>query len=450
MSLIGVGNASSRWFRRAVLFGVLALMGALTVTNANASDRPTTSSAPATSATSTSTNAKASAHDTSTPYPLGVPDSSEPSGYAPPGSSALPGYELTYANDFNGTTLPSGWDVFNGTPSSDPGAQWSSSNVVVSNGMLQLNTSQDPADNDVWVSGGLCQCEDPQTYGAFFVRSKMTGTGPTQVELLWPVAGWPPEIDFDETYGGDTMSMATLHYTSDNLEIQNTVNIDMTQWHTWGVIWSADSIIFTVDGNEWGAIDTPSEIPDQAMTLDIQQQTFCEAGWACPTAPESTDVDWVAEYSASTSTSPPTTTTVVSPPPPPVSPPITTTTNPPPTTTTTVVRRSNADYITLSPFATNSSSLSPTLRTRIARLASEIVANSDTEVTLTGYNSETGDRKEALDIAETRAVRVEEYLRLRLDELGATRVTIVARRALSGDESVTANVKSRSVIASIR
>jgi beta-glucanase (GH16 family) len=434
------------------MFGVLALMGALTVTNANASDRPTTSSAPATSGTSTSTNVKASAQDTSTPYPLGVPDSSEPSGYAPPSSSALPGYELTYTNDFTGTTLPSGWDAFNGTPSGDPGAQWSSSQVVVSNGMLQLNTSQDPADNDEWVSGGLCQCGDPQTYGAFFVRSKMTGIGPTQVELLWPVAGWPPEVDFDETYGGDTMSMATLHYTSANLEVQNTINIDVTQWHTWGVIWSADSIIFTVDGNEWATINSPSEIPDQAMTLDIQQQTFCEAGWACPTTPESTDVDWAAEYSASTSTSPPTTSTVVSepppPPPPPVSPPITTTTNPP--TTTTVVHRSNADSITLSPFATNSASLSPTLNARIARLASEIVANSDTEVTLTGYSSELGNRKEALAIAKTRAVRVEEYLRLRLDELGATRVTIIARKALSSDESVTANVKSRSVIALIR
>jgi hypothetical protein len=46
----------------------------------------------------------------------------------------------------------------------------------------------------------------------------------------------------------------------------------------------------------WGTVAVPSEIPNQAMTLDLQQQTWCTLGTACPTSPQSMDIDWVAEY----------------------------------------------------------------------------------------------------------------------------------------------------------
>ena len=114
--------------------------------------------------------------------------------------------------DSRGSSLPTGWSTFTGEPGSDAGAQWASSHVVVGGGVLELNASQDPTFNDEWVTGGLCQCGVSHTYGAYFVRSRLTGAGPTQVELLWPVGhSWPPEIDFDETYGGMNGSMATLH-----------------------------------------------------------------------------------------------------------------------------------------------------------------------------------------------------------------------------------------------
>jgi beta-glucanase (GH16 family) len=165
--------------------------------------------------------------------------------------------------------------------------------------MLQLNTWQDPAYSDEWVTGGVCQCGYSQTYGAYFVRSRLTGPGPTGVELLWPVADvWPPEIDFNETGGDTTSTSATLHFGSSNSQDQQTLSIDMTQWHTWGVIWTPTSITYTVDGRAWGTVAVSSEIPDQAMTLDLQQQTWCGSGWACPTSDQSMDVDWVAEYAS--------------------------------------------------------------------------------------------------------------------------------------------------------
>jgi beta-glucanase (GH16 family) len=169
----------------------------------------------------------------------------------------------------------------------------------VSGGLLQLNTFQDPAYNNAWVDGGVCQCEQGQTYGAYFVRSRTTGPGPTVVQLLWPANNsWPPEIDFDETYGLTTATSATTHYSSSNLQVQSTLNIDMTEWHTFGVIWTPTSITYTVDGQVWGTDTLAASIPNVAMTLDLDQQTWCSSGFACPTTPVSELVDWVAEYTA--------------------------------------------------------------------------------------------------------------------------------------------------------
>jgi hypothetical protein len=148
----------------------------------------TTTTSTTTTTTTTTTTLPSNGGGSSTPYPYGTPDSSEPSGMSPPAADAMSGYTQSYENDFTGSSLPSGWEVFTGNPGGDPGAQWGASHVTVGNGMLQLNTFQDPAYGNEWVAGGLCQCGVAHTYGAYYVRSKVTGAGPTQVELLWPQA----------------------------------------------------------------------------------------------------------------------------------------------------------------------------------------------------------------------------------------------------------------------
>jgi outer membrane protein OmpA-like peptidoglycan-associated protein len=318
-------------------------------------------------------------------FPTGSLDSSEPSGMDPPTADALPGYSLTYENDFNGTTLPTGWDVYTGTPGNDSGTVLASSHVVVSKGLLQLNAFQDPAYNNEWVTGGVCQCGLAQDYGAYFVRSRVTGPGPTQVELLWPKVGWPPEIDFNESYGGDTSSTATVHYTSANQEDQRELSIDLTQWHTWGVIWTPQSITYTVDGSVWGTVTVASEIPDQPMTLDLQQQTFCAAGWACPTSPQSMLVDWVAEYSAS------------------------------------------IQYkVTVSPFAAKSPILSGAIKRQIQSLAETIKTNGYTAVTLLGYSDNQATAAKDLSASKQRASAVAAYLKQQLALLQVTGIIVSA------------------------
>lgn len=215
----------------------------------------------------------------------------------------MSGYTQTYVTDFPGTSIPAGWDVYHGNPNTDPGAQFGSAHVTVGGGMLSLNTWQDSAYGGEWVTGGL-STNISQTYGADFVRSRVTGAGPTMVELLWPANNqWPPEIDFAESDGGSSSLSATVHWgtSSSNHQDQRVLNgINLTQWHTWGVIWTPTTITYTVDGQVWGRVTNSSEIPNVPMTLDLQQQTWCGASpsWACPSGPQSMQVDWVAEYTA--------------------------------------------------------------------------------------------------------------------------------------------------------
>jgi hypothetical protein len=230
-------------------------------------------------------------------YPVGIPSASQPSGMAPPGPNAIQGYGLAYENNFLGSALPSGWDVFTGEPGGDPGGQFAASHVLVRKGMLQLLTSKDAAYNMKWVTGGVCQCGFASTYGAYFVRSRVTGAGPNEVELLWPADNqWPPEIDFSETGGSLTSSSSTLHFGVINQIDQRTILINMDQWHTWGVIWTPNKISYVVDGQIWGTISTPSEISQIPMTLDLEQRSLCSVGSQCPTHSVLMDVDWVAEY----------------------------------------------------------------------------------------------------------------------------------------------------------
>jgi Glycosyl hydrolases family 16 len=232
------------------------------------------------------------------PFPIGIVDTRAPSKMAPPGVNALSGYVRDYVSNFDGNTLPSGWYTFSGIPGGDPSGRLENSHVVVSDGLLRLNTWKDPAYGGNWVSGGLCQCGLPRTYGAFFVRSRVTGPGPSAISLLWPANNtWPPEIDFNENGGNARGTSATVHFGVTNQIDQSTISIDMTKWHTWGVIWSQDKITFTVDGQVWARVTTPLEIPNIPMRLDMEQRTACGTGLDCPTEPQSMLIDWVAEYS---------------------------------------------------------------------------------------------------------------------------------------------------------
>ncbi len=318
-------------------------------------------------------------------YPVGTLDAHEPSGLAPPSPSALRamGYQYDYSNDFLGSTLPPGWLTFDGVPGGDVGGQFSSGHVSVSQGMLQLSTWPDPRYNGSWVTGGLCQCGRPHTYGAFFVRSRVTGPGPTIVELLWPIGdSWPPEIDFNETDGGVSGTSATVHFRPGYQQDQVKLRVNMTQWHTFGVIWTPSRVTYVLDGRAWGQIAKPNEISHVPMSLNIQQQTWCLSAFACPSAPQSALVDWVAEYS-----------------------------------------HVGPESMTVGPFVTGSAVVASALRAQCAQVVADVQGYHYQSVRVVGYGVPGASLAAQRQLAITRARAVAALIRTLL---GATHVSVSA------------------------
>jgi beta-glucanase (GH16 family) len=219
----------------------------------------------------------------------------------------LPGWRQVLVDDFEHGLNRSHWGVYDGQPDGDPGGWWDPSHVFVRDGLLHLDSSQDPRFGGRWVSGGLSSSPWlKQRYGKYLVRFRMdAGMGISAVLLLWPVANvWPPEIDFAEN-GGDTLARteldATLHFGADDSQIERKRSVDWTAWHTAGVEWTPGKLVYTLDGRRWAVVRS-REVPAQAMELDIQSQagTCGDVYRPCPdsSTPPHVDlqVDWVVAY----------------------------------------------------------------------------------------------------------------------------------------------------------
>jgi len=249
-------------------------------------------------------------HDTVVATPRATTSATKasgPSGQLMP-SRAPRGYHAVVAQDFVGTTVPAGWHPYQGQAGSDTAGWWDPSHITVGNGMLTLHAYKDPAHggpNSPWVEGGIDQWPAGVLInGEYLVRSRVSSaTGVTEVALLWPDDdNWPPEIDFNES-NGTNESTATLIWGTAGRQyhLQARVpQVDLTQWHTWGVIVTPKTITYTLDGTTWAKMANHEQV---AMHLALQQQVWAcdnQSDRVCPNTatPKAVNlqVDWVVVY----------------------------------------------------------------------------------------------------------------------------------------------------------
>jgi beta-glucanase (GH16 family) len=207
----------------------------------------------------------------------------------------LPGWTEVYTQDFNGSSLPSGWGAYNGTPGgySPTVANWSPHNCSVSGGELHFTA-------DGISSCGIGSHVNPQTYGMYVVRLKGDAEPPgdfSDIALLWPASNtWTAEIDFYEDM--DIVTNRSQYNASMFACPQGTcpfqqrsIPNDGTQWHTYGVQWTPSGVTYLLDGT---VVAHSSESPHVPMILDLQSQNLSGSGM--PSERETMTVDWVAEY----------------------------------------------------------------------------------------------------------------------------------------------------------
>ena len=200
----------------------------------------------------------------------------------------------------------------------------------ITNGVLSITASKTPA-ADLSVLGnyqytsGLLTTEKSfsQTYGYFEIKAELPADkGAWPAFWLLPTDGtWPPELDVMEQIGGSSIyqsahSNATGTQTSTTFT--SAVNGATTGFHTYGMLWTASTITWYVDGSATAEIATPADMKKPMyLLLDLA------VGGSWAGAPDASltstnyKIDYVHVFSLDQSpvTAPPVTAPVITEPP---------------------------------------------------------------------------------------------------------------------------------------
>jgi beta-glucanase (GH16 family) len=145
----------------------------------------------------------------------------------------------------------------------------------VEDGILTITAEKTPDDIRPLIEGydytsGMLTTHSSfsQTYGYFEIRADMPderGTWPA-FWLLPADGSWPPELDVVEMRGQDPDTVhVTVHSneTGGRTSVSSTVNVDDTQgFHSYGVLWTPEKIVWYFDDVAVASADTPSDMHD--------------------------------------------------------------------------------------------------------------------------------------------------------------------------------------------
>ncbi len=232
-----------------------------------------------------------------TPVPVGA--------ILPPAESGQK-WALRWSDEFDGTSVNTKmWKINNKARAEDPNKTWySPNNVSVSNGTLKLLVKQEAYKNANYTGAMLDSTGDYRRnrYGYYEARIKYDFVGPGFWANFWlcGVDRWPPEIDNEIVTQRQGQVYLANHYRDSAAVHRSTntfVDLDYTQWHTYGVLWlPGQPIQFYIDGKLAFTADSPAENPPSIdMYVSLRAGAFYDSSWGG--APDgSTKYPGTAEY----------------------------------------------------------------------------------------------------------------------------------------------------------
>ncbi|HSK14312.1 MAG TPA: glycoside hydrolase family 16 protein, partial [Phnomibacter sp.] len=195
-------------------------------------------------------------------------------------TSNIPG--LVWADEFNvnGTPSPVNWTFEIGTGNNGWGnaeLQYYTNrpqNATVSNGVLRITAIRENFSGSAFTSARMITKDKFDfKYGRVEARAKLP-TGAGTWPAIWMLGaditsvGWPAcgEIDIMEHKGSELNKIhGSLHYPgrSGGNPVTNTTTITNanTEFHVYGLDWSATRIRFSIDGNEFFSVPNNEAIP---------------------------------------------------------------------------------------------------------------------------------------------------------------------------------------------
>ena len=233
---------------------------------------------------------------------------------------AADNYELVWSDEFNGNYLDTNtWNYEIGTGSwgwgNNEQQYYTDINIKVSNGTMKITAKREDYGGMKYTSSRITTKNKKNfKYGKIEARIKMP-----KFKGVWPAfwmlganqdsVGWPKcgEIDIVEAINDENLVYGTLHWFNDpgnnNADSGSSVAVaDRTEYHVYGVEWTADKLRWYVDGKVYRTMDVSNDsfsevrkeyfvifnmaIGGQWPGYDIDETAF----------PATMEVDWVRAY----------------------------------------------------------------------------------------------------------------------------------------------------------
>ena len=233
---------------------------------------------------------------------------------------AADNYELVWSDEFNGNSLDTNtWNYEIGTGSwgwgNNEQQYYTDRNIRVSNGTMKITAKREDYGRMKYTSSRITTKNKKNfKYGKIEARIKMP-----KFKGVWPAfwmlganqdsVGWPKcgEIDIMEAINDENLVYGTLHWFNDpgnnNADSGSSVAVaDRTEYHVYGVEWTADKLRWYVDGKVYRTMDVSNDsfsevrkeyfvifnmaIGGQWPGYNIDETAF----------PATMEVDWVRAY----------------------------------------------------------------------------------------------------------------------------------------------------------
>lgn len=233
---------------------------------------------------------------------------------------AADNYELVWSDEFNGNYLDTNtWNYEIGTGSwgwgNNEQQYYTDRNIKVSNGTMKITAKREDYGGMKYTSSRITTKNKKNfKYGKIEARIKMP-----KFKGVWPAfwmlganqdsVGWPKcgEIDIVEAINDENLVYGTLHWFNDpgnnNADSGSSVAVaDRTEYHVYGVEWTADKLRWYMDGKVYRTMDVSNDsfsevrkeyfvifnmaIGGQWPGYDIDETAF----------PATMEVDWVRVY----------------------------------------------------------------------------------------------------------------------------------------------------------
>jgi len=237
----------------------------------------------------------------------------------------------TFSDDFNSLSLHNGtsgtwdakfwWAPESGSPHTSAEQQWyinpsyaptaSANPFSIENGVLTITAQATPESIKDEVGGydyvsGLLNTHSTfaQTYGYFEIRADMPDD-----QGVWPAfwllpedGSWPPELDVVEMRGQDPNTVhVTAHSneTGERTSETSAVKVPSTEgFHTYGMLWDEDQIVWYFDDVAVAHADTPADMHDPMYML-VNLAVGGTAGTPGESVADGSEmkIDYIAAYS---------------------------------------------------------------------------------------------------------------------------------------------------------